>query len=542
MQRRMLFRNERNFYKRKCDLCGKSIIAVYSPDISFPVYCVKCWWSDKWDPHKYGRDFDFSRPFFEQFKELSDKVPAIAIMNDDGIASTNCEYAYDWAFSKNCYLTVCGWHTENAMYTYHADHDKDIVDCLHVDYSELMYECMLSNRCYRCRHSALCFDCQDCNFCYDLKGCSNCVMCAGLRNKRYCILNKQYSKEEYTKRVKELNLESRKSVEKHRGKISDFIMQIPHKYAYILKSVGTTGNVLENCKMARDCFFGNSIENSRFIVVNDITKDSYDCNNTGKPVLSYESVTPDESYGAVGTIYCWKCRNVEYSNNCHSSQNLLGCNGIKKGAYAVLNKKYSKDEFVSLRGKIVEHMRQVGEWGGFFPEFVSPFAYNESAAQEWFTLTKEEALKKGYTWKEPEEREYHITKKLEDLPDTIKEVDDSILNEVIGCAHKGRCNERCTTAFKITHQELQFYKKMNIPLPQLCPNCRHYQRLKKRNPPKLWNRQCTCSGKTSNNQIYNNIIEHFHGTDHCPNEFETSYAPDRKEIVYCEQCYQAEVV
>ena len=27
----------------------------------------------------------------------------------------------------------------------------------------------------------------------------------------------------------------------------------------------------------------------------------------------------------------------------------------------------------------------------------------------------------------------------------------------------------------------------------------------------------------------------------CKNEFETSYAPDRPEIVYCEQCYNEEV-
>jgi len=26
-----------------------------------------------------------------------------------------------------------------------------------------------------------------------------------------------------------------------------------------------------------------------------------------------------------------------------------------------------------------------------------------------------------------------------------------------------------------------------------------------------------------------------------PNEFETAYAPDRPEIVYCEKCYQQEV-
>jgi len=32
-----------------------------------------------------------------------------------------------------------------------------------------------------------------------------------------------------------------------------------------------------------------------------------------------------------------------------------------------------------------------------------------------------------------------------------------------------------------------------------------------------------------------------HHSRKCPNEFETSYAPDRPEIVYCEQCYQQKV-
>ena len=41
---------------------------------------------------------------------------------------------------------------------------------------------------------------------------------------------------------------------------------------------------------------------------------------------------------------------------------------------------------------------------------------------------------------------------------------------------------------------------------------------------------------------YQNTVEHSHHKGKCPNEFETSYAPDRPEIVYCEQCYQAEVI
>jgi len=74
---------------------------------------------------------------------------------------------------------------------------------------------------------------------------------------------------------------------------------------------------------------------------------------------------------------------------------------------------------------------------------------------------------------------------VEYIPDDIKNVDDSILTKIISCEHKGACNEQCATAFKIIPQEIEFYRKMNLPLPILCPNCRYYQRLKQRNLFKL---------------------------------------------------------
>lgn len=44
-------------------------------------------------------------------------------------------------------------------------------------------------------------------------------------------------------------------------------------------------------------------------------------------------------------------------------------------------------------------------------------------------------------------------------------------------------------------------------------------------------------------EVYKNETKHkHHKTGRCPNEFETTYAPERKEIVYCEQCYREEVV
>ena len=78
-QRRLMFMNERALYKRACDLCGKSMITMYSPDKKVVVYCNPCWWSDEWDPMDYGMEYDPSRPFFSQIKELLGKTPWMAL-------------------------------------------------------------------------------------------------------------------------------------------------------------------------------------------------------------------------------------------------------------------------------------------------------------------------------------------------------------------------------------------------------------------------------------------------------------------------------
>ncbi|MCX6733088.1 MAG: hypothetical protein NTV98_06130 [Candidatus Roizmanbacteria bacterium] len=167
----------------------------------------------------------------------------------------------------------------------------------------------------------------------------------------------------------------------------------------------------------------------------------------------------------------------------------------------------------------VDGKGSVYKYGEFFPAELSPFVYNETIAQENYTKTKAEILDQGYRWKEPDTKQYKITLQPADLPDHIKDVGDDILNQVIACEHASKCNEQCMGAFKIIPSELQFYRAMNLALPRLCSNCRHYGRLHQRNPFKLWDRHCAKCGK----------------------EIKTSYSPDREEIIYCESCYNSEV-
>jgi hypothetical protein len=328
-----------------------------------------------------------------------------------------------------------------------------------------------------------------------------------------------------------------------------------------MNSMDSTGDDIWHSKACKHCFATEGSENCKYGFVLNKTKDSYDSNFTyPSGEESYEIVSLIESTKSLFSIApISNSMYVKYIDTCVAVNQVFGCISLKKKSFCILNKQYSREEYEKMEVKIKEHMNsmpyidargRIYRYGDFFPSEISPFAYNESLAQEYFNLDKQSVLYQGWGWKDPEERNYKIQIPDDQLPDHIKDVKDDLINKIIECGHKGECNEQCTTAFKIIEPELQFYKKMNLPLPRLCPNCRHYQRLKQRNPLKLWHRKCMCAGKKleirneklETSHQYQNTIKHFHGDNSCPNEFETSYSPNRQEIIYCEQCYNAEVV
>ncbi|MCH7525501.1 MAG: hypothetical protein IIC74_11030, partial [Bacteroidetes bacterium] len=115
MKRRFVWRNERNLYKNKCGLCGRSIISIYSSDKPYVIYCSECFHGDKWDALSFGQEVDFSKPFLQQFKKLQLKVPRIYAFV---FQNFNSEYTNGSAFNKNCYLIFVSDHNEDCSYSY----------------------------------------------------------------------------------------------------------------------------------------------------------------------------------------------------------------------------------------------------------------------------------------------------------------------------------------------------------------------------------------------------------------------------------------
>lgn len=145
MKRRMTWRNERALYKREDDF-GKKIIAVFSVDKPYKVYEQNHWRSDNWDIMAYGRDYDFSEPFFAQFSKLLQWVPQPNLANIDLVNSDYVNYVSN---CKNCYLVFGTDVCEDVAYTARTVNSKSSYDLFVANKVQLCYQNINCHESYR---------------------------------------------------------------------------------------------------------------------------------------------------------------------------------------------------------------------------------------------------------------------------------------------------------------------------------------------------------------------------------------------------------
>ena len=513
MQRRFSFRNERNIYHRPCSETKKDIISIYSPDKNLNVINSEYWWSDNWDPCDYGQEIDFSRSIFDQIKELLHRVPLLSNMVFN---CTNSEFNSFCVDSKNIYMCTRIGDSEDINYSFLTAFCKDCTDCYGIFHCEFCYECIDCSKCYNSSFCQLCKSSTDCLFCYDCIGCKNCFGCIGLRNVDYYFFNEKCTKEEYKEKTEAYRNGSMRNIMKWKDEMEKFMLKHPKRAVVHFNTENSSGDYINNTKDVKNCFDIEDLESSAYSCGVEYSKDIYDSDFIYYGENCYENISNSKStniafsFVAIGGVH-----DLIYSMLCfNNTHDCFGCISLKQKSYCILNKQYTKEEYEELVPKIIEKMKEDGEWGEFFPSTMSSFAYNETVAQEYFPLSKEEVKAKGWMWKEKTDEIPNVNKIIpaNNLPDSIKEIPDDILNWAIVCPETKR-------PFKIVSQELGFYKTHGIPIPHFHPDERHKRRMTLRNPRKLWTRSC----------------------NKCDKEIQTSYAPERPETVYCETCYLKEV-
>lgn len=394
------------------------------------------------------------------------------------------------------------------------------MDYLFTYNSQFCYEISFTKNSYESFYLENCDNCQSCYFSSDLISCKNCLFCSGLNHKEYYILNEPYSKEEYFSKLKEYDLHSYSGLQKAQKFFeTEFPRKFPRRAIYQVNCEDCVGDNLNNCKNAYQCFDCTNCQDIAYAVQIDEAYDSMDmtCMGYDRSEVCYETIGCSGIFNCLSCDSCWHNHDLFYCNTCFSTKSCFGCVSLQHKNYCILNKQYSKEEYKEVMKGIIEDMKKTHstssgscDWGGFFPTDISPYAYNETIANEYYPLSKEEISLKGWNWKKEEDKLLDVTKTIPAgrLPDTIADIPDDVLNWAIKC-------EQTDRLFKIQKQELEFYRKFNLPLPHYHPDVRFQMRMVRRQPRKLFERKCT----------------------KCGIDIKTTYAPNRPETVYCENCY-----
>ncbi|MBI3619189.1 hypothetical protein HY213_04130 [Candidatus Peregrinibacteria bacterium] len=433
------------------------------------------------------------------------------------MANENCEFVNQCGYSKNCYLSFNCDYSEDCFYCTNVIRSKNCLDLLNAEQCELCCESMDIHTCYNVARSRNCKNSSDLRHCQNLQACRHCFGCINLRNREYCFLNEQCSREEYERHIEPYCRGEWSKEREMEQMFAEHALRFPRKHLEMLQCERSLGDNLTNCKNTYQCFDSFKNEDIAYCTITSNCKDSQDGDTGGYDCeLCYEMISSgmNNQRCLFGSNYWGGCDGALYCEVVKDCRDCFGCICLRNARYCILNKQCTKEEYDAIAPKMIDHMRRTGEWGEFHPIESSPFAYNESVAMDYVPLTKEEVLKHAWMWRDRSDEKLKVERMIpcHALPDSIADIPDDIFNWAIQC-------EATKRPFRIIKQELDFYRSQNLTIPHLHPDERHRLRMLMRNPRKLWKRVCA----------------------KCAKEIQTSYSPDRPEIVYCEECYLATV-
>lgn len=520
MRRLANFANYTSLFHGVCAGSGEKMLQIFPPDSPFPIYHNSYWWSDKWDVFQFGREYDFSKPFFPQLHQLLCAVPhpSLSVTYE---TLENCDYINGASYCKNCYLIFHAAQNEDCYFSINLWRCTDCVDCNATSDSRFCYDCTLVNDGYELRHSFNCKSCHESAFLWNCISCSDCFACVNLRHRKYCFFNEQLTEAQYRQRMAEIELDNYDQIEQLRIRFYEFIQNHPQPAVHGVQIEHSSGDFINNCSYAENCFDCRELDTCANCMRVEKANNCMDYFCWGADSELMYSVSRS-GYNCTNIKFCnicWmNCTDLEYCIHCFTAQDCFACVGLRNVKYCIFNKQYSRDQYFELKKRIIAQMKDPrinsGEnaYGEFFPYYMAQFPYMASDAGLYFPLSKEQVLSRGAWWRDDVEESKVQATSFNSMPDRTREVADSIVSETFACASTGKL-------FRITASELKLYKKQRIPLPRLHWRTRLLKRLELMRSTDLYLRNCAKTGA----------------------DVLTTYSPDSPWIVWDHEAYAKEM-
>lgn len=405
----------------------------------------------------YWRNYDFDQDFFKNFQKLFLDFPhenVLLFSNNE-----NSEYSDQTMNTKNAYLSIGAVWVENVFYSISVkDGSLNVFNSMNIITSENVYfwfNIINSNNIFYCKHIE---NCSNIWFCTSLIWCHDCIFCEWLENTSYYIKNKSYEKEQYF--IEKQNILSNKN-----NFLNIFLRQ-----PSVNKSFSSTNVIWK--------YIANSTNIKGWYYLHNV--------HTWKNLIGIcwgESVNIYDTFMWAGLpqadwyywiMWCWwgqnvynsctipHCSNVHYCYRIESCSFCIWCIWLINKSYCILNKQYTKKEYFELADKIFSQMDKDWILWEFFPAYINPFYFNDTAASLLDdSFSKEEMTKEGFLW-----RDEKIKVDIPEWTEIINIGDLDIINygeEIL----KKVIMDQSWNYYRIVRMEYDFLKKYNLPLPEI---------------------------------------------------------------------------
>lgn len=285
-----------------------------------------------------------AKGFFEELQKLLYQQPRPETLV---LYSENCQYADHVFNSKN--LTYCFDTTASSDSTYLFDCHlvAASADCDYTVEAESCYECVDVYKCFNCSYLENAANVRDSMYGYNLDNCHDVFGCINLKNKSYCIFNRQLSKEEYEEKI---NIYRSLPSEKVLAIVEQLKLKFPITQSAAARNINSSyGNYIYDSKNCYMCFDVGRCENCSYLFDCVDNKHSWD--------MSYSYKGSDHSYQIIDSIHIYNsnfvlnsenCQDSSYLINCKGMKNSLGCVGLQYKEYCILNRQFSRDAYEKL--------------------------------------------------------------------------------------------------------------------------------------------------------------------------------------------------
>jgi hypothetical protein len=341
----------------KCDHCGKRVLIEHPDTMDRKVICVDC--RDKYYESVTPAGVDYiPGKFLEQYHELIKQNPIRGydeFRKEQG-GGENLTRCVECSYSKNC---IECFDTSKCINCVNCQEglisDTDCVDLTQSSGCELCVDMIGCLACYKCAYLEDCDTCENTYYSDNCRRTKYCFGCSGLRDKSFCIFNKQYSEKEYKEKVAELLKKTPDEIEELKSKE---LADVP-----VPASLGGTGNVdsfytnqTMNCKSTYYAFYSQETVESGYLWQCEGVNNVWDITMTRNSDYAYQASDTTYSKQIFFASGQFECEDCWFGMDNYKTHHAWGCVHLSDKKYHILNKEYSKEDYEKLVPQIRDEL------------------------------------------------------------------------------------------------------------------------------------------------------------------------------------------